>query len=427
MSVILIMLNAMCGTESKKFMTQKKNIVLINYGNFPYGGASANLLRYFAIGLSKLSNNVEVIMPTGNYYGKKIDHNKHKQGVIEGVRYKHLGFINHPRNIIGKITDNMCGIILPFLYLLRKSTNKEAYMTICYNVTFFNTLMLLFSKIILRKKLILILPEFYEKPVTKFGSINLLKWYSFYLSMKYLIRYADGFIVLSYYLKNFVESRLKKKKPIIVVPNLIDPERFKKDNIQPHFKNKVTIGYIGTPTRKDGIVDLIKSFSLLNRKYPDTHLLVIGDITNGKTIIPPLKEFAQDLGVLNNITFTGLVSHETVPELLHSCQILAMTRPKGIFAEAGFPTKLGEYFACKKPVLITDVGDMPRYFINEVHLMLVEAENIDSITKGFERLLEEYSLREKLPHNAYIWMENHLNYNQAAKKISCFIKVVDTI
>ena len=405
-------------------MDYKKNIILITYGNFPYGGANANLLRYFAAGLSRLNNRIEVILPTGNYYGAKIDHNLKREASIEKVKYKHLCFINHPRGIVGKIADNICGIILPFMYLVKKSWRKEVDLIICYNVRFIKILMLLVSKIILRKKLILILPEFYEKPDAKFFSVNLLKWYSFYFSMRYLIKYADGFIVLSYYLKNFVEATLNKTKPILIMPNLIDPDRFKKKNVKPYIKNKTTIGYIGTPTRKDGVIDLIKSFSLLHQKYPDTHLLIIGDLTNGKTIIPSLKAFAKNFGVLENITFTGLVSHDDVPGMLLSCQILALTRSKGIFAEAGFPTKLGEYFACKKPVVISDVGDIPRYFTNEEHVILIEAENLDCIAKGFEKLILEKKLTEKLSYNAYFWMDENLNYTKTAINVNRFIDSV---
>ena len=178
---------------------------------------------------------------------------------------------------------------------------------------------------------------------------------------------------------------------------------------------------MGTPTRKDGVMDLIQSFSILNKKFPETHLLIIGDITNGTTLVPILKKYASEFGVDKEITFTGLVSHEAVPELLQSCQILALTRPRGIFAEAGFPTKLGEYFSCKKPVVITDIGDMPRYFTNEKHVMLVEAENIDSIFWGFEKLIMEQNLREVLAKNSYDWMLENLSYKKAAHGVDRFL------
>jgi len=364
---------------------------------------------------------VEVILPTGNYYGRKLDQNEHKEGLIENVKYEHLGFINHPRNLIGKLADNFFGVILPLMYLFKKGRRNEFDLIICYNIRVLTALMLLFLKIILKMKVVLILPEFYERPTTKTFLGNFLKWYSFYFSMQHLIKYFDGFIVLSHYLKKFVNDTLSWKKPIMIMPNLIDPERFERYNIEPFRKGKTTIGYVGTPTRKDGVIDLIRSFSQLNKKYLDTHLLIIGDLTNGKTLIPHLQALANDLNVTKDITFTGLVSHNKVPDLLQSCQILALTRPRGVSAEAGFPTKLGEYFACKKPVVITAVGDMARYFTNEKHVMLVEAENINSITQGFEKLLEDKELREKMPCNAYNWMENSLDYKKMAYNICKFL------
>jgi glycosyltransferase involved in cell wall biosynthesis len=406
-------------------MKNFKNIVLITYDNFPYGGASANLLRYFAMGLARLGNKIDVLLPTGNYYGQNLDHNKNKAGVLEkGVNYKHLGFVHHPRKIAGKIADNMLGIILPFVYLMKKKQRKGVDLIVCYNVGLIKTLMLLLAKKLATKKLVIILPEFYEKPSERFFSIKLFKWYSFYFSMKYLLRHADGFIVLSHYLKDFVANRVRGKKPIMIMPNLIDLLRFERKGIKPFKKEKITIGYIGTPTRKDGVMDLMQSFSKLNKKYPQTHLLIIGDITNGKTLIPHLKEHAEKLDVSDNISFTGLVSYEKVPDLLHSCQILALTRPNGVFAEAGFPTKLGEYFACKKPVVITDIGDMPRYFINEKHVMLVEAEDIESITLGFEKLIINKYLIEQLPKNAFEWMMGNLSYIEATERVDQFLTFV---
>jgi len=129
----------------------------------------------------------------------------------------------------------------------------------------------------------------------------------------------------------------------------MDPNIFQLSDVKPFIENKITIGYAGTPTRKDGAMDLIESFSILNKKYPGTHLLIIGDVVDPKkSILPELQHRVTELGVDKNITFTGLVPFSRMPALLNSCQILALTRPHGIFAEAGFPTKLGEYFACKK-------------------------------------------------------------------------------
>ena len=81
---------------------RNKKIVLIT-SNFPYGGASANLLRYFTFALANQKNDIEVIIPTGCYYGNKIDVNTKRCGEVKSVKYKILGFINHPQNYFGKL------------------------------------------------------------------------------------------------------------------------------------------------------------------------------------------------------------------------------------------------------------------------------------------------------------------------------------
>lgn len=402
-------------------MSRRKKIVLIT-NNFPYGGASANLLRYFTLALAFQNNDIEVIIPTGSYYGNKIDVNENRYGEIESVKYRHLGFLNHPRNYFGKLLDNILGLILPFFYLLNKTIKNNLDIIIVYNPSLLPMVSYLITKFFLRRKLLVILPEFYEKPNHKFISLDLINWFSFYISIKYMVRNADTFIVLSSYLKQYLTNRLRISKDILIMPNLTDPKRFEIDGIMPFKSNKVTIGYIGTPTKKDGILDLIKSFGVLNSKYKNTHLLIIGDITNGNSIVPDLKKYALEVGVDEDcITFTGLQSHKIIPQLLLSCQILALTRPNGIFSEAGFPTKLGEYFSCKKPVVITKVGDIPKYFKNEEHVILVEPGNIESIVNGFEVLINQPDLSDIISKKSYIWMDQNLNYLNVSFTIDLFI------
>ncbi len=82
----------------------KKNIKIITFGNFPYGGASSNFLRNFSLALS--NNNIEVLLPFGNYYGNKTETDSGRKGHVGKVKYKYIGFIHHPKNYFGKFLDN---------------------------------------------------------------------------------------------------------------------------------------------------------------------------------------------------------------------------------------------------------------------------------------------------------------------------------
>lgn len=394
-----------------------KRIKLVTYENFPFGGAPANFLRYFSLALSKMFN-VEVILPTGNVF-RNAELKPKKKGEIKGVNYIHLGFTVHPQNFFGKILDVIWGFIFTPIYLFFSNLFNPFDMIVLYNTHITRIFNLILFKKIFKKKLIIFLPEFYEKP-TK-GFIALLHWYDFYWGLKYLAIYADAFIPVSHYLKEYIESELKVKNPVFILPNLLDPDVFDINEAMEFIPNKITIGYTGTPTKKDGVIDLIQSFSILNKIYPDTHLLIIGDTIGGESEIPKLEKLAIELSCREHITFTGLVAFEKIPVLINSCQILALTRPNGIFAEAGFPTKLGEYFACKKPVLITGVGDIPLYLKNEQHAIIVKPEDTESIVKGFQIIIENKELSNKIAENGFNWMQENLNYKKVSEKLNGFI------
>jgi glycosyltransferase involved in cell wall biosynthesis len=218
------------------------------------------------------------------------------------------------------------------------------------------------------------------------------------------------------------EKDKKYKNPILLIPNIIDLKEFERDSIKPYNETKITIGYAGTPTNKDGIQELFVSFSILARSNANIHLLIIGDTTTGSSVIPELLKFAKKLGIHDKTTFTGLVPFCSVPELLLSCDILALTRNNIITSIAGFPTKLGEYFACKKPVLITNVGDIGKYFINDIHVVLCEPGDIEKIAVGFDRLIRNTELSNKIALNGYQWAQENLEYRKVSKKIQNWLE-----
>ncbi len=397
-------------------------ISIVIRGNFPFGGATANFLRYFALSLSYSGNKVSSISATGFMYGNNVDNLKKRTGKIGDVSFRYLGYLNNPKYLFGKLLNNLFGFILPIFYLFYKSLKRDVDTVVVYNPTVFTMLSYLIIKYLFRKQLVVIVPEFYEKPNTRFLSIARFKWYSFFYCAKYLLRYADKFIVLSQFLELYVKSRLKSLKPILIMPNLTDSELFEDVSRKPFLESIYTIGYVGTPTNKDGVLDLICSFGVIHKEFPKTHLLIIGDLTNGNTIISALKTYAKSQGLMDtDITFTGLLPYKDIPNLLASCQLLALTRPSGISAEAGFPSKLGEYFSCKRPVVITRVGDIPFYFEDKKHVFLANPNDIDSIVDSIKSAITDKELSERVALEGYQWMIQNLHYKNQAIRLKNFI------
>ncbi len=200
----------------------------------------------------------------------------------------------------------------------------------------------MFAKIF-RIKISKFVAEIIDKSEFDGSFFRKLKSYEYNFNFRYLNKIADKLIVFSYYLKNEFLKMGYNEDNIIVQPNLTDFKYWESSGGEIRYN----LGYSGAPYLKDGLYDLFKAISLLSKKKINVTLLVIGDATFGKSLIPALKIECQKLGIDGKVTFTGLVESLSVKKYLSECKILAITRPSTIQTKAGFPTKLGEYYAAE--------------------------------------------------------------------------------
>jgi glycosyltransferase involved in cell wall biosynthesis len=209
------------------------------------------------------------------------------------------------------------------------------------------------------------------------------------------------------------------EKNILVQPNLTDFSYWE----QSDSTVKYDLGYSGAPYLKDGLNDLFKAMSILSDKKVKVTLLVIGDASFGKTLIPALKSECNRLGLSESVTFSGLVNASTVKQLLSECKILTITRPSTIQTKAGFPTKLGEYFASGKPVLATNFGDMEKYFTDGYDIIMAECENHESIALKIMWMLENSKELEVISQRGYDKAKQLLEYKSSVNKMINFLRI----
>lgn len=194
----------------------------------------------------------------------------------------------------------------------------------------------------------------------------------------------DGQIFISEGLRSYFKTAKKN----LVVPSMVLFERFIAAPESP-FPFEY-IGYCGRITLdKDGVHILIKGFEKISAKYPLLKLLIIGDYAY-EVEKPYILSVIAELKLSDRIVFTGKISKNEMPAYLKNAKILALARPKNLQSETGFPTKLPEYLATGKPVVVTKVGDIPRYLRNGENAFMVEPDNCDAIANAFETILSDY-------------------------------------
>jgi glycosyltransferase involved in cell wall biosynthesis len=197
---------------------------------------------------------------------------------------------------------------------------------------------------------------------------------------------VKGLFVISNPLKEYFVGQGVNQTRIRIVNMMVDPLRFA--NVR---KSEVCAKYIAycgnVSNKKDGVDLLIESFARISHLFPDVYLYIMGKIT-GEISTNSNVLLAKKLGISERVIFTGIVPYEDMPQMLKNATILALNRPNNKQAQYGFPTKLGEYLLTGNPVVITSVGDIPRYIKDGISGMISEPNNTDEFAKKMEWLLE---------------------------------------
>jgi len=395
--------------------------VLITSQNFPKGGAGASYLNLFCRGLKLNGGYISVLLLKGFAFGNHTNSDQKNNITEYGVPYRYLGLTKRPESQFLKLYDDLRSIINLGIILFSFLKRRKSICLLIYNNELHSNIIIYSFARLSGIRIVTFVPEYYDKSDFQSSFFRKLKWYGFLYNFKHINKRSDKLIVFSFYLKvKYVKQGFPENK-IIVQPNLTDFEYWKPE----HTSFKYTIGYSGAPYLKDGLLDLFKAIYLLKNQDLHASLLVVGDSTFGKSLLPDLKTECNSLGITEKVVFTGLVDPSKVKSYLSECLILAITRPSTIQTKAGFPTKLGEYFAVQRPVLVTDFGDIESYFQDGVDLIVAEAGNPESIASRIKFMMQNMEITEQISRTGYIKAKELLDYRKSVERLVSFLSRTD--
>lgn len=202
-----------------------------------------------------------------------------------------------------------------------------------------------------------------------------------------ILRSLDALFVISQKLKSLYVDLGVDEDRIHIVNMFVDSTRF--EGLTNMSKEKY-IAYCGAVSYdKDGVNILVEAFSKFHRTHQDYRLYIIGKGID-HNVINKLKWLAQKEEVEDAVVFTGSIPPSEMPQMLYDASILALSRPDNLQAQNGFPTKLGEYLATGKPVVVTGVGEIPLFIKDGVNGYLSEP-NSDSFADKLSYVADHYS------------------------------------
>ena len=170
---------------------------------------------------------------------------------------------------------------------------------------------------------------------------------------------ADHVFTICEGLKSDLMTRGIKKEKITVVGNTVDTEKHlplrEKDAelaAQLGTSDKVTLGFIGSFYKYEGLTDIPAYLKALRELVPNAVVLAVG----GGPDEAAFKESAQKAGVSEHIIFTGRIPNEEIGRYYSLCDALVFPRRKIRLTETVTPLKPLECNAFEKIVFASDIG-----------------------------------------------------------------------
>jgi len=211
-----------------------------------------------------------------------------------------------------------------------------------------------------------------EYPAALRGNDLIRGFFYKYFILSWQYKLYDGLFLMTDELINFYKKYTKKKCIIKKLPMTVDFSRF--NNKGNRDSRDKYIAYTGSlSNEKDGIVYLLNAFVKISKKVPGVKLKIAG----GKGYdINKLRGYTEELGIAKRIEFLGMLNRNLIPSFIQNAMVLVLPRPDSLQARGGFPTKLGEYLATSKPVIVTKVGEIASYLDDE-DVFFINPDNIE--------------------------------------------------
>lgn len=378
---------------------------------FPEGDASTNRVYSYANGFIENGLDVAIIC-------FRNDDLTNYTGEVDLIRYYHPYRWSQERtNLFSRRWHSILKYYRTITIIRDIVASQELAAIHCYTKSLFIQKYAFLLSILFKSTLILERSEHPLKMYKNKVSKKILGWYRVLIE----IRLCSYIFCISDYLMEFYKSNGANIKKLFKVPSTVDFRRFVQTYPSP--VSYKYICYCGSLTKqKDGVDILIMSFARIAFRFPDINLLLIGKADTHEDEIF-FKKIVSDYKLEDRVFFIGKLPRSEIPAYLCNAEILALARPRSMVADAGFPSKLTEYLATGKPVVVTKVGEIPAFLTDGINAFLTDPDSPEAFSDRLSYVLENYSYAKKAADKGKELTKTIFNYNYQTKRILDFLSL----
>lgn len=204
--------------------------------------------------------------------------------------------------------------------------------------------------------------------------------------------------------------------PVGVDTSLFTPDILPNEEVSAWKGNAFLIAYAGNTKWYQGVGTVLSAFEKFYHKNSNSvKFLIIA--SSG---VEDMHAYAHEHNLSEGMYILDKQPHDAIPGLLAAADVLTVVRPSDLVTEYSFPSKLPEYAALGKALIVSRVSDIESYIIDRENGIVVNPNDIDGVYEGLE-LLQDPEIRTRFGEKARLLAEKTFDIDILGMKLYAFL------
>jgi glycosyltransferase involved in cell wall biosynthesis len=218
------------------------------------------------------------------------------------------------------------------------------------------------------------------------------------------IAFADMVITPNIAFKELFASRSCPAEKIQTVMNSPEAEIFSPHNesnvvpfsvLENERRKEFTLMYHGLIVERHGLDLAVQAIAKLKEKIPGIKLHLYGETTD---YLEKIMAQAEALGIKDAICFHGYKTLDEIAHDISKADLGLIPNRLSVFTQINFPTRIFEYLAMSKPVIVPSTRGIRDYFNND-EILFFEPDNANDLAAKIEWAYENPVELQQLVEN----------------------------
>lgn len=349
-----------------------------------------------------------------------------RQERINGVDVFRVGLKKRRSGKLAYASQYLTFLFLSFIWLSRRRLSRRYELVHIHNMPDFLVFCASFAKA-LGARVVLDLhdptPEIF---ISVFGLtsdhflVKVLRWCE-----RCSVRFADMILTPNISFRDLFVARGCPSRKIEIVMNTpleeVFPLREPAEAASSDPARPFVLMYHGTLVERHGLHTAIEAVSQLRERIPGLRFNVYGEETGYlKEHIFPL---VSQLGLKGRVEFFGEQPQAVIAQAVADCSLGVVPNLRTVFTEINFPTRIFEYLALGKPVIVPDTRGIRDYFDAD-EILFFKPGDVESLASQIQWVFDNPRKTSTLVRAGQVVYRRHLWKDEEWRMIALLSRLV---